>query len=73
MIQFLFVMVYAIVGHHLFALNAPDKFGSFPQSLYTVRARARRGAVGDFIGRTRSYTAEAARSHRNKGQQTEKL
>ena len=36
-ILFIFVIVYAVVGHRLFAESAPDHYATFSLSLYTVR------------------------------------
>ena len=33
----LVAIVYAIIGRRLFLSTSPQKFGSFPQALYTVR------------------------------------
>ena len=37
MILALVAIVYAIIGRRLFLSTSPQKFGSFPQALYTVR------------------------------------
>ena len=45
LILFLCVIVYSIVGHRLFAAIAPDKFGTFADSIYTVCSVSRASAL----------------------------
>ena len=49
LILLLCVIVYAIVGHRLFGAVAPEKFGTFSDSIYTVAPARRAFALGRFL------------------------